>query len=1153
MIIKTTLNILFLKAKFQHIILFSALLLLASACSLKKNTPATRAYQALNTRYNVHFNGLVSYNEGLQSINTAHREDYSSVIPMYPISRHENANAAKSAMDRTIEKCRKAIKLHSIKQKPERDDKKWSDPQYQLWYKQEEFNPALKDAWLLLAQAEFHKGDFIGSVGTFTYIARHYSTDKDMVARCQLWTARAYGEMGWIYEAEQLLSKLKQDDLNATHIGLFASVNADLLVKKHQYKEAIPFLELALKKENNKYQKQRFQFLLAQLYKITGNNEQAFQAFSNVLKLNPPFEMDFNARIYRAELDNEHVNSVRKELNKMLKNQNNKDYLDQIYYTIGKTYLQTKDTTKAIEYFIESKQKSTRNGFDKAVTLITLGDLYYNKQNYIMAQPCYDEASKIITVDNENYNRVSKLAETLGELVTQHDIVVLQDSLQHLSTLPEDKRLEIVNKIIDKLKADEKASIEAEQTKSTRGFDPEDELNNMPVIGQSAGMGNWYFYNAAILKTGQSDFVKRWGKRKLEDNWRRSNKSSALFAEETVQNNTDATSAAPKDSTKQSNVVSDNKNPEFYLQQIPVTPAQIEKSNSEIATALFNMGMIYKDKVEDFTKAIDTFDEFNRRFPLDERRVETYFQSYMLESKQGNLPKADYYKNLLITNFPKSKYVEVISMPDYFDRMNRMYHEQDSIYNNTYTAYNNSDFKSVKQNVEYIKKNYPLSTLMPKFMFLNALSIGKTEKPETFELALNEVVEKFPDSDVSAMSKDILSLMKQGLEAKTGKSHGTLLARRENDVKEEYAATTEKQFSIDKSNKHRLLIVTKADIKSMNKLLYNIAAYNFSSFIVKDFDLATGKLDSINNALSVINFDSYDEVQWYINSMAKNPSLMSLIEELNTKEIIISEENYGILRSVSGLSQYLSFQSSILNNTNLAENVKTVSGNAKQEKNIKKPVVKPDVIAKTNTTTSTENLNKLDENALNEVNKANEKQVLPPDTKESVVSNETKQAQVNTPAAKTPEPTTTPVRTIQPTVPAVVVPKEEEVPLFKNLFAYRANEPHFVSIVVLSGEFDFVKLKSAFDTYNAQNYSMLNLKINKENVAGKQIIIIDQFADANTAKSYLLRMVKERSLFENLKGTDYRNLLGSQKNLNIMMQKDAMTTYFEFMQQYYLK
>jgi len=131
--------------------------------------------------------------------------------------------------------------------------KKWSDPEYQLWYKQEEFNPVLKDVWLLLAKAEFHKADFIGSVGTFTYIARHYANDKDVVARCQLWIARAYGEMGWIYEAEQVLSKLKQDDLKPQNAGLFASVNADLLLKKHQYKEAIPFLEIALKRKPIKF------------------------------------------------------------------------------------------------------------------------------------------------------------------------------------------------------------------------------------------------------------------------------------------------------------------------------------------------------------------------------------------------------------------------------------------------------------------------------------------------------------------------------------------------------------------------------------------------------------------------------------------------------------------------------------------------------------------------------------------------------------------------------------------------------------------------------------------------------------------------------------------------------------------------------------
>ena len=203
-----------MKAKFIHIVFLSFIVALCNAAPVKRNTWMLRSSHALNTRFNVFFNGMLSYEEGLKNISTTNKEDYSTIIPMYPISKHDNANAAKSNMDRTIEKCRKSIKLHSIKQKPVRNDRKWSNPEYQLWFKQEEFNPVLKDAWLLLGQAEFHKADFLGSVGTFTYIARHYGNDKDMVARCQLWIARAYAEMGWIYEAEQVLSNLKQYDLN---------------------------------------------------------------------------------------------------------------------------------------------------------------------------------------------------------------------------------------------------------------------------------------------------------------------------------------------------------------------------------------------------------------------------------------------------------------------------------------------------------------------------------------------------------------------------------------------------------------------------------------------------------------------------------------------------------------------------------------------------------------------------------------------------------------------------------------------------------------------------------------------------------------------------------------------------------------------------
>ncbi len=180
----------FLKNYTKHIFLLILLIIFISGCSTKKNTWTSRNFQALNTRFNVYFNGNVSYNEGLKNILKANKEDYSSIIPMYPISHHSNASAAKTNMDLTIEKCRKAIKLHSIKIKPKKNYKKANSPEYKLFYQQEEFNPALKEAWLLLGKAEFHKADFLGSVGTFSYIIRHYGTDKNFEATCQLWIVR---------------------------------------------------------------------------------------------------------------------------------------------------------------------------------------------------------------------------------------------------------------------------------------------------------------------------------------------------------------------------------------------------------------------------------------------------------------------------------------------------------------------------------------------------------------------------------------------------------------------------------------------------------------------------------------------------------------------------------------------------------------------------------------------------------------------------------------------------------------------------------------------------------------------------------------------------------------------------------------------------
>ena len=1115
----------------------------------------SRNYQALNTRFNVYFNGMNSYTEGLKNIQKANKEDYSMVIPMYPISHHSNANSATSNMDQTIEKCRKAIKLHSIKVKPEKDYKKANLPEYKLWYNQQEFNPALNEAWLLLAKAEFHKGDFLGSVGTFSYIVRHYAADKNVESTCQLWIARAYGELGWIYEAEQVLSKINQNNLKGSNTTLFASVNADLLLKKHLYKEAIPFLELALSKETDNSQKQRFGYILAQLYHLNGDDKAAYTAYSKVIKSNPPYEMDFNARISRAQLDQGNIASIRKELKAMLANRSNKEYMDQLYYALGNTYLHHSDTAKAIENYKLSAEKSTRKGIDKAVTLITLGDIYYQKANYVLAQPCYDEAGKIITNEHDDYARVTRRGEMLSELVTQNDIVILQDSLQRLAALPESKRIDVVNKLIQKLIADEKAAAEkVQKEKQVANFNLEDEMS-MPPIGMNppGSVADWYFYNVDVMRKGEAEFIKKWGNRKLEDNWRRTNKSTSLFAED------NAVAKVAKDSTdtisKSSNVVMDNKKPEFYLRQIPVTPAQIAKSTAEIGDALFKMGQIYKDKIADAPKAISTFNEFIRRFPNDERVADAYFNIYLIQTREGNQTQANIYRTKLINEFPDSKYKKILSQSDYTGRLERMYREQDSVYNLTYKAYNESNFEKVFKHVAYIRQNYPLSTLMPKFLFLNALSIGKKETPDKFKVALDSLVLTYPQSDVSAMAKDILALIKQGQEAKTGTSSGSLLSRREEKTKQEINEIAPQQFSTEKQTKHRLLLISTLNKENMNKLLYNIASFNFSRFMIKDFDLLISKFDSTQNVLSVTNFESYDEAVWYVNSLKSDASITKLLTDFQANKIIISEENYALLKTGLSLNDYLAFQAKPV--SVVKKEPITIGDNKaikKQEtvtavkENVTKTAVKPE---------ATKPVEKLADN------KKVEKQPVTPPVKqtekpvEKAVPSATKPAEktiekpVQSPAS--PAKKDTVVKPEKKPVPAVIEPKKEEVPLFKGLYAYKADETHFVAIYVISGTIDFAKTKALLDSYNTQNYGVMNLKVSLETVDKVQVILIGSLANAQVAKSYLLRLVKEKGIFDTLKGANYRNLLGSQKNLNVLMQQNALNQYFDFIQEYYLK
>ena len=479
------------------------------SCSTQKNTWATRNFHQTKTKYNIYYNGAISYQEGEDAIREANEDDFSTILNLYPVSNQKAAEASKSQMDRTIEKCRKCIKLHSIKARPKINyDKKRKDPKYAAWLEQEEFNNQLGNAWLLLGMAEFHKGDFLGSVSTFNYIAKHYSNDVDMVARCQLWIARAYAEMEWLYEAEDVLNKVQESHLTRKHAPLYSAVSADILLKTKRYKEAIPFLKIALPEESKKGNRPRFQYVLAQLYQQQGDQNLARAAYEKVLKMQPSNEMDFNARLRLAQLSKSYAEGI-KQLTKLTKLDKNKDLLDQIYGTIGDIYLAQRDTVNALKNYELAIEQSTKSGLAKANVLVTAGDIYYEQCNYVKASSCYKEATQILPAEAEEYDRILHRSETLDELVVEYNMVQLQDSLQHLATLSEQEQRVVVDSIIARLIRAEKEEAEriAQAERDAANGNGGRSVNTANMLGGAGGNGGaWYFYNAQLMRSGKQSF-----------------------------------------------------------------------------------------------------------------------------------------------------------------------------------------------------------------------------------------------------------------------------------------------------------------------------------------------------------------------------------------------------------------------------------------------------------------------------------------------------------------------------------------------------------------------------------------------------------------------------------------------------------------------
>ena len=916
---------------FRHILLFVTVTTFITAlfsCSPKKNNAATRRYQAFITKYNIYYNGDTHFKETLKEMENKYEDDYSQLLFMHPIEAKNNPKSPQpsGSFDRSIEKAQKAIQLRSITKRPKKKSGKQS-AEYKEWLKREEYNPFLHNAWMMMGRSQFFNGDFLGAASTFFYTSKHFRWLPETVTEAQLWQARSYCALDWLFETENIIIKIKDEQLtNNTLKELYNNVYANYYIKLNDYDKAIPYLQKAIDYADGS-QKTRLRFLLGQLYSRIGKKQEAYEAFKKAGGASSaPYRTKFNARIKQSEVyTGNNIESEVKALKRMTRYDRNKDFLDQVYYAIGNIYLSRKDTLKAIENYEMANKKSTRNGIDKAINQVTLGNLYYIRHNYDKAQPCYSEAVPQLPENYPNYLQLKRRSDVLDELAVYSQNVTLQDSLLRLSELTPEQLDKVINKIIEDLKKKEK---EEEENAKREEYLAQQRAqgSNLQNTGSSAPKtftlntdDSWYFYNTATKNAGKTEFQKNWGSRKLEDNWRRRNKASFDSSEfdanndgeDGEENDSVATDSTGKELTKEDEEklkrAEDPHYPEYYIKQIPKTDEEKNTAHEIIQEGLYNMGIILKDKMEDFSASRSEFDRLLTRYPDNIYRLDTYYNLYIMAVRQNDYTEAEKYRSLIIEQFPESNYGIAMQDPDYLENLKTMNTRQEELYTQAYNAYLNNNNGAVHEAYEYMIKEYPLSRIIPKFMFLHALAYVTEKDSEKFNSTLKELLEKYPETDITPLASSYLKQMAQGrkLESSSSNLRGMIWdTRLGSDSIANANASKPAEFTINPDEPQLLVLLFSTKQVASNQLLYDIARFNFNTFDVKSFDLEQMSFGELG-LIVIKGFNNQKELDRYRQILSTN-SEFALPKQV--RPVNISAKNFELLLSEGrSFEEYFNF------------------------------------------------------------------------------------------------------------------------------------------------------------------------------------------------------------------------------------------------------
>ena len=865
-------------------------LLLLAGCNTKKNTLTRRMFHNLTSHYNVYWNGEKALKDGDKQLKTSVKDDYSRVLRVYNYGTQQNGMSLNSTMDRALEKTAICVQKHSMKF-GNRERVRWID-----------------DAYLVMGKAHFYKHDYIPAKRTFDFVANEYNYN-DIAHVANMWLIKTYIQTEEYPKAAAMIEQLqaKAAGLSKPPKELARDLDytiADYYIATKDYNNAAKYLKIGLQLNKERDLKTRCMFILGQIYMKQGDAERATAQFKKVVKRNPVYEMAFEARMNMAKMGSANNSTeLYKMLNKMLRDPNNDEYNDRIYYAMAELALREGDEDKAINYLRKSVAAYQTNQIQRAQSALKVASMFFDRDEYELSQAYYDTAVTSMTRDMEGYDSILNISRTLNELVMYSSTVSHQDSLLRVAAMDSVSRNMLIDKIIAQLVQKEKE--EEEQ----RRYEEQ-----LALMGASIGQTNasvteqnnssaWYFYNSAALNRGFTEFTRKWGMRKLEDNWRISDKQSiAAFAQGGIDDDGLAISNGPMSKQDSLNATYTEHDRGYYLKDLPLTPEQKEVADSLIADALYNLGFLYMDRLNNLPRSIESYETLDSRYPGNEKELPTWYALYRMYGEQANAEKSQHYKDKIFDKYPNSSYAQFIEDPDYFKKLEAQDRESSDFYAKTYEAFVQGQFYRVKMNAERAMQLYDADTaIMPRFAFLHAVAQGRLVSIDTMAFALYDLVRDYPTSSITPYARQVLEDINEDYHL------GLVLTEIGKDSPEQPEVKKETPYTYEPNTEHFTMIVCDSKKVRVEPLKVRLSDFNKKEHRTRDFNINSVILDDDRTLVTIGNFDSFQKAQDYITSLFLTDYVFGGMEKSDYQICPISGKNYPVFYQSKDLDEYLKY------------------------------------------------------------------------------------------------------------------------------------------------------------------------------------------------------------------------------------------------------